>query len=68
MTATEAKPLKLPWRRPDYAQRTCLKCGCDFQALPSRIAQVFRLHVERCERATDEERRQFVRTRRWGRT
>jgi hypothetical protein len=50
-----------------YARRTCLLCGADIAAPLSRIRWVLRMHVDRCERATAEERLAFRRTRRWAR-
>ena len=53
------------WRDCNNDVRWCNHCGLSFEAPPSRIAHVFRLHTGRCEAATPEERVVFVRTRRW---
>lgn len=62
----ERRARRLPFRV-DYDDRGCLRCGVTISAPPSRIGWVFRMHVERCEVATPEERRAFRRTGRWPR-
>lgn len=51
----------------DYHSSRCHMCGYETWALPSRVAWVAALHTKRCERATDDERRQFRTTGRWPR-
>lgn len=48
---------------PSYDARTCLTCGSEIAALPSRISWVFRMHVEKCTKASPEDRLVFRRTR-----
>lgn len=48
-----------------YGHRNCSRCRCSIYAPDSRISHVFWMHEERCKRATDEERRAFLKTRRW---
>ena len=56
-----------PYRPPTHDTRTCLTCGADIAAPPSRIRWVFGMHVERCTTATPEARTVFRRTRKWPR-
>lgn len=37
-----------PELRPDYDERTCLRCGSTFRSLASRVGWILRQHAERC--------------------
>lgn len=49
----------------NYDKRTCILCNSDFRAPASRIGWIFRMHVERCEKATEVARQFFRDKHRW---
>ena len=48
-----------------YAKRTCIRCGVEITAPPSRIRHVFWMHAKRCDASSPTERAAFRQSGRW---